>query len=110
MTDGKSGILACSALKKNYRDILLKGYPAIEHNSKEISTISENYIFVVLHGSPGLLKERMSARSGHFMPPSLLDSQLSALEFPGSDEHHIMCSVDKSVDEIVCEIVTFLDL
>ncbi|MDA7522521.1 gluconokinase [bacterium] len=57
-------IIACSALKASYREIL-----------KEAE-------FIFLHGSPELLADRINQRSGHYMPPGLLQSQLETLEVP----------------------------
>jgi len=57
-------IIACSALKASYREIL-----------KEAE-------FIFLYGSPELLAERINQRSGHYMPPGLLQSQLETLEVP----------------------------
>jgi gluconokinase len=102
-------VLSCSALKKHYRHILLNGYYADENTCQGDQIPHENYLFVVLHGSSSLLNERMSNRSDHFMPPSLLESQLETLELPGSDEHHVLCSIDKSVNDIVGEIAGFLE-
>jgi gluconokinase len=63
-------IVTCSALKRRYRDVLRR--PGMH--------------FVFLDGSPEQLAERLAGRSGHFMAPELLDSQLADLEPPGPDE------------------------
>jgi carbohydrate kinase (thermoresistant glucokinase family) len=65
---GDSAVLACSALKASYRDRLLRGIAAP--------------LVVFLHGDPALIADRLAGRSGHYMPPSLLPSQLAALEPP----------------------------
>jgi gluconokinase len=65
---GRSGVIACSALRERYRDILGRGLPWVR--------------FVHLHGSRELIADRMKARAGHFMPVTLLDSQFSTLEPP----------------------------
>jgi gluconokinase len=67
---GKSGVLACSALRQKYRDVLAEGIPR-----SEIS-------FVLLEAPKSVLMERLSHRPGHFMNPALLDSQLATLEMP----------------------------
>jgi gluconokinase len=64
-------VLACSALKQRYRDILTGG--------------SHEVRFVFVKGSPELIAGRIGARKGHFMPSTLLDSQFRALEEPGPD-------------------------
>ena len=69
---GEVPVLACSALKRAYRDVL-RGKDA-------------DACFVHLHGDPALIAQRMAARTGHFMPSSLLDSQLRDLEPLQPDE------------------------
>lgn len=69
-------IISCSSLKRAYRDLLRR-------------EAGEGVIFVFLHGSRELLLSRMQHRPGHFMPASLLDSQLATLEPPGVDENTI---------------------
>ncbi len=76
---GKSAVVACSALKRAYRDILIGS--------------RKNVPLVYLQGSRELIGERMAARKDHFMPPALLDSQFATLEEPGADEHPIVVSV-----------------
>lgn len=74
-THRTGGILSCSALKRSYRD-LLRG-------------TGLNPIFIYLHTSPARLHTRLTQRQGHFMPASLLDSQLQTLEPPQPDERAI---------------------
>jgi gluconokinase len=69
---GESLVLACSALKRRYRDFLRGGYDDVR--------------FVYLHASRDLLAERLGHRNGHFFDPRLLDSQLATLEEPSTDE------------------------
>ncbi len=73
-------IVTCSALKKVYRDRLRAGMP-------------DRPRFVVLHGHADLLSDRIRHRKGHFMPPSMLASQLATLERPGRDEDAIFLDV-----------------
>lgn len=70
--DGESLVVACSALKRRYRDLIRAG--------------GADVVFVHLVGSPELLAERIGARPGHFMPPALLASQLATLEPLAPDE------------------------
>ena len=63
---GRSAVVACSALKRQYRDLLLFGDPQVR--------------FAHLHGSRDLIATRLGERKGHFMPASLLDSQFATLE------------------------------
>lgn len=75
-----SGVVAsCSALKRIYRDLLRAGVPDLR--------------FVFLHGEPALLAQRLGGRSGHYMPASLLQSQLDTLEPPDDDEHPIRLNI-----------------
>lgn len=83
-------VIACSALKRSYRDIIRSADPSV--------------IFVHLHGTRDLLHERMNARPGHFMPASLLDSQLATLEPLQDDEGGVVVDIAQSVDEIVSEV------
>jgi gluconokinase len=71
-SSGMSVVLACSALKRSYRDRLRRGAPDLR--------------LVYLKGDKALILERLRARKRHFMPPGLLDSQFKALEEPGPDE------------------------
>jgi len=88
---GNHGTVACSALKRAYRDILVG-----ERTDVRI---------VYLKGEQDLIARRLAARDGHFMPPSLLDSQFAALEEPQPDEHPIVVSIVPHPREIVEEIV-----
>ena len=85
-----SVVVACSALKRTYRDRLRAAAPDLE--------------LVFLDGSRELLASRMAARPGHFMPASLLDSQLATLEPPTADEHPVTVDVAVPVSEIVATL------
>ena len=76
----RSGVITCSALKRRYRDMLRR--PEV--------------VFVYLEVSRAELARRVQARAGHFMPASLLDSQLEALEPPGADEQALRIDADGS--------------
>jgi gluconokinase len=91
---GKSALVACSALKRAYRRILIG--------------TRGNVPLVYLQGSRELIAGRMAARKDHFMPPALLDSQFATLEEPGADEHPIVAHVGLSPAEIVEEVITRL--
>src|SRR5712691_355324 len=92
---GKSGVITCSALKRSYRDFLARGRPEVR--------------LLYLHGDIELITARLTARRGHFMPASLLDSQLAALEEPDPDEHPIYADVGRPVEDIIAEIVRDLE-
>jgi carbohydrate kinase (thermoresistant glucokinase family) len=84
---GENAVVACSALRRIYRDILIGDRPDVR--------------LVYLKGSPSLIAERLRARHGHFMPPALLDSQFATLEEPGQDEHPITVEIGGTPDDIV---------
>jgi gluconokinase len=88
-------VLACSALKRRYRDRLAGGHRDIR--------------LVYLRGSYETIVARLAGRTGHYMPPSLLQSQFEALEEPGAEEDPIMVSVESGPETIVEEIVGKLD-
>jgi gluconokinase len=85
---GKTVVLACSALKQRYRDILKAGRPGVR--------------FVHLKADPDLIRARLAQRRGHYMPASLLDSQFAALEEPADA---ITVDVEGTPDAIVAKIV-----
>ena len=86
-------VISCSALKRSYRDLLR-------------SVGDADVRFVYLAGSRPLIEERMAKRRGHFMPPSLLDSQLSILEEPSPGERAWVCDIGEPPDAIVADLVT----
>ncbi len=88
---GAGLVVTCSALKRSYRDRLRAAAPEVE--------------FAYLKGSRELIGERVTGRRGHFMPASLLDSQLATLEEPGSDEPVWTCDIEHPPQQIVDEIV-----
>ncbi len=85
-------VVACSALKRTYRDLLVHGRSDVR--------------IVFLDGNQALIAGRLGNRKGHFMPPGLLDSQFKTLERPQADEHPITVSIDAPVEAIVSNIVT----
>jgi gluconokinase len=87
---GQSGVLTCSALKRSYRDIIIGDRPDVR--------------LVYLKGSPDLIRQRLAARHGHFMPPTLLDSQFTILEEPSPDENPIVVDIGGRPEEIAREI------
>ena len=93
---GERAVIACSALKRAYRDILLHGRADVR--------------FVFLKGTQDLIAGRLAARKGHFMPPYLLASQFRTLEPPAAGEHPITVSIDAPVAAIVDDIIRQLKL
>ena len=94
--EGRSTVIACSALKRAYRDVLADGPPTLD--------------FVHLDGSAEVIRERMSSRAGHYMPASLLDSQIATLEPLQPDESGIVLDVSLPPDELVVRAVRGLGL
>jgi len=86
-------VVSCSALKQSYRDLLRSAGAA-------------DVRFVYLAGSRALLAERLAQRRGHFMPPSLLESQLAILEEPSPDERAWVCDISEAPHAIVVDLVT----
>lgn len=93
---GGHAIIACSALKRAYRDRLKGARPDVT--------------FVHLAGSKALIEARMAARQNHFMPLGLLDSQFATLEPPGEAEGAVIVSVAGAPDAIVHDVLTRLGL
>ena len=82
-------VLACSALRRTYRDAIREQAP--------------DTVFLHLHGSKEVLRARTEGRSGHFMPPALLDSQLATLEPLAADEAGIVVDIAAPVNEVVAD-------
>lgn len=91
---GRPSVVACSALKRAYRERLLGGHHDVR--------------FVYLKADYALVAGRMAARQGHYMPVTLLRSQFDALEEPGSAENPLTVSIEEGPDEIVARIVAGL--
>lgn len=87
---GTGAVAACSALKRSYRDMLRSGAPALR--------------LVHLTGDPALLAERMRRRAGHYMPASLLQSQLDILEPPQPDEGAIALDVTATPEQVLAAL------
>ncbi|XP_009667803.2 probable gluconokinase isoform X2 [Struthio camelus] len=102
----QDAVLACSALKKMYRCVLVSGASALESNQPENpgENAALKILFVHLDGPIDLIAPRLEKRRGHFMPPELLKSQFDTLEPPRAPENFITVSVEKSLPEIVLEI------
>jgi len=91
---GRSVVLACSALKRRYRDVLRLGAPDLR--------------VVHLAGDRAMLAARLAARQGHYMPASLLDSQLATLETPDPDERAVTLDAGAPTATLVQSALTQL--
>jgi gluconokinase/shikimate kinase len=93
---GENGLITCSSLKRAYRDV--------------INRRGAGVTFVYLSGTREVIAARLMARHGHFMPPSLLDSQFAALEEPAADEPAIRVDVGPAPSTIAQTIIQTLGL
>ena len=89
---GEPGVVGCSALKRIYCD-RMRG---------------DNVVFVHLAGNKDTIERRLNARLNHYMPPTLLDSQINTLEPPGPDEDPIIVSSGQSSATEVASVVAAL--
>jgi gluconokinase len=92
---GEGIVVSCSALKRVYRERIVR-------------TAVHPLTFVHLDGPKAVLAERLTGRTGHFFPPSLLDSQLATLEPLGADEPALRISIELPVERQVAKIVEHL--
>lgn len=96
--DGDGAVLACSALRRVYR--------------QRLKTRTDRVRFVFLSGGKDVIRQRMQQRQGHYMPPALLDSQFETLEEPGRvedpDDPAIHVGIDQDAEMIVGEILAAL--
>jgi gluconokinase len=93
---GSHGVVACSALKRAYRDILIGARRDVR--------------LVFLKGDSELIARRIAARDDHFMPASLLESQFAALEEPAADERPIVVLIEPHPRDIVDSIIAKLGI
>ncbi len=92
---GSGVVLACSALRRPYRDTLRNGAP--------------NVAMIFLSGTAEVLAQRLAGRSGHYMPPSLLESQLATLEPPQADEDALTLDIRQAPDELLRQALAWLE-
>jgi len=91
---GDNAIVTCSALRRSYRDLLRAGHPSV--------------FFVHLTASRAVLSDRIAHRQGHYMPTSLLASQLATLEPLAADEPGAAVDVDDPPDVVAERVITLL--
>jgi ribose 5-phosphate isomerase A len=91
---GKPGIITCSALKRSYRDLIIGDRPQVR--------------LVYLRASREIVAQRLAGRQGHFMPPSLLQSQFEALEEPAPAEEPLVVDIGPPAAQLVEEIIRLL--
>lgn len=88
-------VVACSALKRSYRDFIR-------------SRVHEEVLFVFPVVAHDVLRERLTSRAGHYMPSSLLESQIATLEIPQPDESVLCLDGMSSVDDLTVQLVACL--
>lgn len=88
---GKPGIIACSSLRRRYREVIMDGALDVR--------------FVYLRGGFSLIEQRLATRQGHYMPVSLLESQFATLEEPAPDEPAITLETGAPAPELVDQIM-----
>lgn len=88
-------IASCSALKKTYRQAI-------------IAAAKRQVRFIHLHGDAAVLERRIAERKGHFMPASLLASQLATLEMPDGSENAVSLDIDQKPEEIIAGALAFI--
>ena len=93
---GGHDVIACSALKRRYRDVLIGDRADVR--------------LIYLRGDQTLIGRRIATRHEHYMPGSLLHSQFEALEEPGADENPIIVSIEPRPREIVAQILSVLNM
>lgn len=91
LAEGRSGVVACSALKRAYRELIREGGDAVR--------------FVYLRGERAQIRERIEQRKDHYMPSELLGSQFDALEEPTPDENVLEVSIEGSPEATAREVV-----
>ena len=95
-SEGTRGVITCSALKHRYRDIIVGHRPEVR--------------LVFLKGERELIADRLAARLGHFMPPTLLESQFAALEEPTPEERPIVVPIQEPPQRLAERIIAALGL
>ena len=89
-------VVTCSALKRSYRDLLRAAAPGLH--------------LVHLNGGSSVLADRLQHRAGHYMPASLLQSQLDTLQPPGADEHALVLDIALPPEQLVDAVCRQLDI
>ena len=92
--EGRAVVLSCSALRRSYRDTL--------------RSQASDLALIYLAGAPEVLAQRMAGRTGHYMPPSLLASQLATLEPPQADEQALTLDIAQAPARLVDDALAWL--
>ncbi|XP_068167583.1 probable gluconokinase isoform X3 [Antennarius striatus] len=105
-SSGSDALVTCSALKHQYRQILLHGSKVLPSSSpdQDIRPPVPDVFFIFLHGDHDLLYQRLVARRGHYMKADLLSSQFDVLELPSNDENVLSLDVRRSIADMATEM------
>ncbi|CAI9602442.1 unnamed protein product, partial [Staurois parvus] len=106
---GQHVVLACSALKKAYRETLATGTKLCTSDRKQQENLDPDIFFIHLQGSWKVISERIQRRTGHFMPVELLASQFDTLDSPAAPERFMSVNAEKDISQIVLEIKGVLE-
>lgn len=103
---GSNALVACSALKRQYRQILLHGSKALTSSSDSdvLPPSTPDVYFVFMHGDYEFIHQRMVARRGHYMKAELLRSQFDSLEPPLDDENVLSLDIRRSIADLAAEV------
>lgn len=105
---GSHALVSCSALKRQYRQILLYGSKALASSSSPDQIIppptSPDVFFLFLRGDFSVIQQRMVARKGHYMKADLLRSQFDILEPPSDEENVLPLDIRRSITDMATEV------
>lgn len=98
-------LITCSALKWQYRQILLHGVKAVANSSSSSLSSPSDFFFLFLHGDYDLIQQRMESRTGHFMKADMLRSQFDTLQPPSVGEENVLpLNIKWNVSDMVVEV------
>lgn len=107
-SSGSDALLVCSALKHQYRRILLHGSKALASPSDTDQEIfppaSPDVFFLFLRGDYEFIYQRMVARRGHYMKADMLRSQFDTLEAPSDEENVLTLDIQRGIDDMAVEV------
>ncbi|KAM4576519.1 putative gluconokinase [Odontesthes bonariensis] len=107
-SSGFDALVVCSALKRQYRQILLYGSTALSSSTgphqEILPSAAPDVFFLYLHGDYNIIYQRMVARKGHYMTADLLRSQFDVLEPPSDEENVLPLDISRSIADMVGEV------
>jgi len=107
-SSGSNALVVCSALKRQYRQILLYGSAALcsstGSHQEILPSAAPDVFFLYLHGDYNIIHQRMVARKGHYMTADLLRSQFDVLEPPSDEENVLSLDIRRSIADMAVEV------